>query len=47
MIQLRSQIPNLFPEQARRALTTAAFQLNDWSSDFDHSGVEINGAASR
>src|SRR5262249_32893366 len=45
MIELTPQIPNLFPQQTRRSITTAALQLNNGCGDFDDASVEINRAA--
>ena len=46
VIKLPSQIADLLPQQARRAITTAALELDNGCGDFDHAGVEINRAAS-
>src|SRR5262245_5491075 len=45
VIQFPAQITDLFPQQACRAITTAALEFNNGRGDFDHAGVEINGAA--
>src|SRR6266702_5588468 len=45
VIQLPSQIADLLPQQARRAITTARLEFNNGRGDFDHAGVEINCAA--
>ena len=45
MIQFTTQIADLFPQQARRAITTTRLEFNNGCGDFDHAGVEINCAA--
>src|SRR5262249_9830407 len=45
VIELPPQIADLLPQQTRRAITTAALELNNGRCDFDHAGVEINRAA--
>ena len=47
VIQLLSQIADLFPQQTRRAIATTALEFNNGRGDFDHAGVEINCAARR
>ena len=44
MIQLLPQIPDLLPQQTRRAITTTGLELHNRRSDFDHSGIEIDRA---
>jgi hypothetical protein len=45
MIQLHSKIPDLLPQQARRPITAARFELNNWCCNFDDASIEINRAA--
>src|SRR5689334_6116344 len=45
MIELTSQIPDLFPQQTGCPITAAGFELNNRCCNFDDASVEINRAA--
>src|SRR2546423_9102063 len=45
--QLRPDVLNLLPQEARRAIATARLQFHDRRRHFDHTGVEIDRAAGR